>query len=313
MYEFDLIVEKIEKIIKEKPTDKELKEIWTVPVGLKPIVKIDNKIFYGSKKLTEIYINAMSKQPKTKAIIDKINTLVKRKKINIAFMNRSIFKFVMWRLFAEEFEKKTLGFYDPEVNIICILLDNNINKFGVTADNFMADLTIHELIHMVGTEKSSKFISTFEKELISYYKSYFKMLFSLNDKCPDKIIEEVVNFIYTTFERKRMAGNSSLVKYYQLSEKLFKPFTTLTESEFTLQLIDFITLIKLYFRNPTVFFSNIRKYRHIISPMYHSYNKVFSIRSNFLCIQELYLPSEVIAIWSSKGPISKFHAAIKAL
>jgi len=314
MHEFDLIVEKVEESIKEGLVDEELQELWAVPIRLKPIVKLDDSTFYGSDKLNEKFIISLGKQDRTKGIIKKLESMVKKKKVNPCFFTKGFIGFIAWRIFAPLSTKSIMGFYDPNnTKRIYILLNNSANIFTYASDSAMAKLTIHELVHMISHE-TTKFMSLFKKEMISYYKAYFKRMFSLNNKFSDKDAEKVLIFIYKTFEKGGKTGNSELVKYFKFLEKTLKPFTTIDNDLFIKQLTDLIIIAKLYFKNINAFFANLRKFKHILQPLYHAYNDAFGMKNlSTLCIQELFYPSEIISIYSEKSSLSKIYTGIKAL
>jgi len=312
MNELDVIIEAVENNIKE---GEDLKELWAVPIGLKPIVKLDGSLLYGSNKLNDKFIKALGKQSRSKGVVKEIEKLLKRKKVNICFFTKSLIGFIAWRIFIPSYIKSIRGFYDPvKTKRIYILLSNNTNIFTYASDSFMSQLIVHELMHMASHE-TTKFISTFKPELCLYYRFLFKRLFSLTDEFDDKKAEQIMLFIYKTFEKgKGKLNNSLLVKYYKFLEKSLKPYSTMDDNDFDRKLLDFITLIKLYIKNIEAFFNSLRVFRHILIPMYDAYKDAFGMKNlQTICIQELIYPSEVIAIYSEKGSLSKVNKIIKAL
>ena len=58
-----------------------LTEIFASPIGLKPVVKIDGEILYGSEKLNNSYIKALEKCGRTRAAASQLHALVLKRKI----------------------------------------------------------------------------------------------------------------------------------------------------------------------------------------------------------------------------------------
>ena len=89
-------------------------ELFKLPIGLKPVIKIRGEEFYGSEKTNDTYIKAMEKNPLTKKVAPKIKELVDNKQIIPCFTTKNLNKFIKWKLFAPESSTTEIGFYEPE-------------------------------------------------------------------------------------------------------------------------------------------------------------------------------------------------------
>ena len=73
-------------------------ELFKLPIGLKPIVKIHGEEFYGSEKTNEKFIKALEKNSQTDKVIKKIKKLVSNKQIIPCFTSKNLVKFIKWKL-----------------------------------------------------------------------------------------------------------------------------------------------------------------------------------------------------------------------
>jgi len=313
--------------------DKNLKEIIALPVGLKPVIKFDNDILYGSDRLNKSFIKALSKGSQTKGSVKTIEKLIRNKTIIPCFLSKSFRGFIAWRIFKSkpiniktfdfDFDSQgnlvvgkeititinplkaahsIMGFYSANNKKIIIILSNNLNIFSYVSNSFLSQLTLHELIHMIALQKQSKFISIFNKDLVLYYSYLWSIIFKLQkDKIKEKDLRIIISFLFKLEKQESMISNSDLTKYYKLMENL-KKYSNLNDKDFTKILVDYIVTIKFFIKNINIFFSHIQKFNHIIGPIYLTYKKVFGLKKlTSMCIQELIFPSEIIAIWSEKA------------
>jgi len=276
----------------------ELTEVFAPPIGLRPVATVDGDELFGSSLLNKQYLKALDKCGRTKAAYSKFELLIGKRKIIPCFLTRDWFSFAAWKIFAPVHGQSVMGFYDKGNKKVYILMQNNANLFSFVANDFLGKLTIHELIHMVANEKSSLFINMFKRELISYYRSLWQQIFSTSE-IPDKTIEKIVRYVFINLEGAKSFSNSSILKYNALMAKELSPFTTLGEGAFADTLTDYMMVIKIFLTSIERFFQNMGKYKNILVPMYHSYQRSFSIKNlTTVCIQELIYPSEVICIAS---------------
>ncbi len=288
-------------------------EMFAIPYGLELAAKIEGIELYTSDKLKEKYIESMRSTTRTEPVIDKIEELINRKLIIPCFMNKNIFKFITFKLFSDRASKSVMGFFDTKSKKIYMLIDNNINPFGFSSNDWLAVLTIHESVHMFSNHKPSKFRSLFSPELKSYYQSAFNNIFQLEEGTKIKNIDKIVDFIFHIEQTKKF-DNKIATDYLRLLRSSLKQYSVLDSRQFDKNLVDYIVIINIYSKDLNTFINSIRSYKHIIGPLYIAYQESFNMGKLYsICIQELITPSEIICIYSEFGPPNKIYSAIKQI
>jgi len=294
-----------------------LDELFAPPVGLKVVAKLDGQELFGSEKLKLAFVEAISKSGRAKGSANKIKSLVKKRKIVPCFFEKSIRQFIMRKIFSPKSSRTVVAIFDPaKTKKIYVLMDNNVNFFTYAANSRLALYTIHELIHMFADKKPASFLNRFKPELISYYKTVWKTIFSLDEKkINDKEIEKIIKFLFRKIElNPKQVSNSDLTQYYKLLDSAFSEVTTLQKEQFIKRLRTYIVAIKIFIINFRVFYKSISKFMSVIGPLYSGYKQAFNIKNiNVLCVQELIYPSEVISICSEHGFESKVNKSIKEI
>jgi hypothetical protein len=277
----------------------QLNEVFVPPIGLKPIAKVDGNDIYGSSLLNKTFLKALDKSGRTKAAYSKFEILVESGKLIPCHSTPGLISFIDWKLFQPSNERTvTMGFYDRMSKKVYIMISNNANLFSVVTNDFLAKLTIHELVHMFSDIKKALFVNMFKKELVAYYRELWKLLFSISD-IPDKTTEKIARFLFVNIETNKVISNNSILKYNSIMNNELRKFSTLGENEFNKMLTDYMIIAKMFLISTDRFLQSREQYKHILVPMYHAYQRAFSIRNmTTICIQELIFPSEVIAIAS---------------
>jgi len=282
-----------------------LREIFVMPTGLKMVAKLDGMPLYGSDKLNEKYIRALSKSGRTKPFIEKLQSLVDKRIIIPCFLTKGIPRFYAWKVFGPSSIKSIAGFYEPiKSKRVYILISNNANLFGYVSNNFMAKLTIHELMHRTASKMGILFVSTFKSELGDFYRELWAKIFSISpNKLTNSIVIPIVGFLFKNFELKTtLATSADFNKEFAVLQKELLPLTSMHEGDFDRQLSSYVEVQELFIKDLQRFFQLKGDYEHILYPIYIAYKKAFGMRNlSTLCIQELFYPSEVMAISSEQG------------
>lgn len=291
-----------------------LQELFAAPVGLKLVAKVGGEELYGSESLNMSFLKSMSEVSKVSPLLKTITKLVMTKNIIPCWMNSNILKIIKFKILAPAYKKSGAAFYYPSNKTIYVLIDNNINMFGFSSNNWISILVVHEMCHMAVTKNPSSFMSTFKPILIEFYQNYFVEALKLKEN-PNVL--KFINFIYKTFDVSGAFKFSMFKKYRELLEE-FKPLTVLKEHEFELisNLIVNVCVTSNYsFQS---FTSNLRNYVPVLSPIRAAYrhmigNKILNIDS--MVYQELFIPSEVIAILSetSTSYSSKIYSGLSKI
>lgn len=297
-----------------KQIHESLQEIFVMPTGLKVVAKISGMPLYGSDKLNEKYLKALSKSGRTKPYINKLKAFVDKRVIVPCFLTKGIPRFYSWKLFGPSSIKSIAGFYEPvKTKRVYILISNNANMFGHVSNNFLAKLTIHELMHRTAYQMKLAFISTFKSELADFYKELWSQIFTIpKRRLKPAVVIPMIGFLFKNLEIKTsVITTSELNKQFIMLRKELLPLTEMEEGDFDRQLSSYIEIQQLFIKNIQTFFQLKDDYEHITFPIYNAYKRAFGIRNmSTVCIQELFYPSEVMAIYSEYG---KKKMAIKAL
>lgn len=280
-------------------------EVFILPTGLKEIARLDNSIpLYGSDKLNEKFLYALSKQDKTKNSLKKIETLINKRIILPCFLHKGILDHIGWRIFGSAADKSIAGFFNPADERIFILISNDANIFTYVSNRFLAVLTAHELSHRAAFLDANKFYQTFRNELIEFYRTLFSLIFKIDTKkLSDSTVFSIVKFLFQYIEMSvGQVSSKALIQYSVLIKDELKSLSSLKHDDFTIMADDYIQLIGIFLKNLDYFFDQMGEYAHILSPIYRAYKQALNIKNNStVCIQELIYPSEVIAIMSESG------------
>jgi len=270
-----------------------LNELFKLPIGLQPVAQLDDKILYGSNSLRKSFLEAIQ----STSVLNNssiIETLVNDGKIVPCFTTSGLASFFLWKIFAPVHLKNVVGFYSRETKKVYVLLSNNFSFFAYASNDWLAKLVLHECMHMVSHMKPNSFISDFNDILTKYYIYYFKKIF---DQIEEKEVNNFINFIFNDFETKIPQGNI-LKEYREYIQKI--------SPEANKDKVDkLITIIAVYFNNFDKFFSIKGKFQDVLYPLYLSYKNALNIKNlSTVCIQELFYPSEVVAISSEYSQYS---------
>lgn len=287
-----------------------LNELFALPVGMKHVITLDNQKLYSSDKLKQKFVDTLFKTGRGKPIATIVDNMIRKKEFIPAFVSKSLFKLIKNKVFPGNI-KQSFGFYAPKRKLIVICMDQNIS-WGFANDDWLAKLTIHEGMHKCAVERSSLFFSTFRSELERYYSAVFQKIFSLEEE--PKEISKIVKFLFYKCEKTNPYSNTTIMSLHKILQTDLKKYTTLKPEEFENLLRDYIVAWKIYSRNPQILSQNIKRFVHVIRPLIYAYKDIFGglVTENFY-IQEIMIPSEVIAIRSEIKPDAKIYKAFSAL
>jgi hypothetical protein len=285
---------------------KELNELFALPIGLRPVVRLDGNILYSSDNLIQSYLSALE-DSSTIGVknIGIFRKLVEEGRILPCFRTKGFTDLIFWKIFAPSHQQNVLAFYEPtSAKKVFILLANNINFFAYTSNEWMAQLTVHECMHMLADYKKNQFVNDFKDILILFYKSIWTNIFALDkDKITDDDIMSIVSFMFNEIERKvSNITDETIGNYYNLLVQVFGPASTLNDKQLKEKIIKYLTIIKIFLTSDERFYSAKGKFTDILHPMGYFYRNAFKVKTvPTECIQELLYPSEVIAIASESS------------
>lgn len=313
-----------------------IKELFALPVGLTPVITINEVPLYGSKTLNEKLIEAMKISKRGRFFHSKISELVNNGMIIPCFADNSLLRYFRRKISKDNSGgllrmlrylvagKKpinhpldyVLAFYDFQSNKIVILISNHINEaFSSTASDESIALSLtHEMMHLYAHQNPYKFINYFKDELNSYYTKYFTKIFDLkDDKSIENLIEQTYKFLFLKFEM----NNESIIPLSQLRSKLikFEKYSNLEKDKFKEVVIDYLKVVYIFYKTDIANFINLtkHKYKYIIVPLYDSYKDAFGKVPVKGALQEMIFPSEVICGYSDMILDSKVKNSLKSI
>lgn len=293
--------------------DKNLEELFALPI--KPTVEavIDGQKFYSSPSLKKAFMKSIGSSGRTASIYKPVEKLVMSKKIIVpCFLSKNMFRFFTHKMFGSPEDKSTLAFYHMVQKRVFVLIDNAITSFGTGQNDELASTTVHECVHLYAHRMTKKFYKTFKEELDRYYISYFSIVFELKSKPK---LDKLYKFLAAYEYQRGYQMNKQLSNYYRLLEKLLMPHSKMDELKFKSTLTDLIVVIKVYLMSFEAFARMYRQYMHILGPLDRAYRDAFGKRNKFTTpYQELSAASEIISVFSEIKPTnSKIKRMFKEL
>jgi len=292
---------------------KHLNEFLSIPTGLELIADIDDIPLYTSDSLKEKFGNSLSKNKIAKNSYDLLSKLIDKERLIPCWTNKSFIGNVLIKLIGNSVN--IMGLYIPKFNKIFVVMNGNINMFGVADDNRISDVTIHECCHMSAANSKVNFINIWEKELTIYYANFFRLLLDVKKEFEPQLSIIAKGFytdIYNNFEHTVIADGD---KFFRTWEKIIIKYTSKIPYDKTNlnreklygdiihSLIDFGDLFTDGLETLSHYYQN---YRHIWIPLFLAYKSLkMQIIPRTMPCQELFYPSEVIAILSSYSVIDQ--------
>ncbi|MGD2072244.1 MAG: hypothetical protein PVG65_02000 [Candidatus Thorarchaeota archaeon] len=294
--------------------DKNINELFSLPVGLEVEAVIGGIKLYSSKKLKKSFLLSFEKSGRGRPIHKSVKKLVNKGIINPCYKSKNVLRLLVHKTFGAE-QKTILGFYHMPTRRIYVLIDNNINIFGSASNDLLVSTTMHESMHLLAGRKRRKFLSIFMPILIKFYSNFFKEVFQLKRNPNKKGVEKIIKFLSRFENANSRQINKELTKYHKILEKEFLSSTRLDEDKFKRTLIDYIVVTKVYLSSFAVFTRIYKKYTHIFGPLHKTYPKTFGLSNKYTTeFQELINPSEIICVFSEmKSTNSKIRRAFKAI
>lgn len=288
-------------------------ELFALPIAPTLVASLHGMELYSSESLRNKYINSMYNISKVKPVASDIERLINIEKIIPCWINKGIFRLGIFKKLASRSEQGIAAFFSMTSKQIFILMDNNIS-WGFAKDKVLADLMLHELMHMASDKFKTKFVSMFWDEFVKYYTALFEEIFKTQGNINEEV-KLIIRFLFKNFEYGHH-NSGTLTKYLGLVNQCFRKKSILDEQEFNSVLTDFYHYISLYFKDINALYSNLRKFSHIYRGLTEGYLRGLNMKNDqSFCGQEFFYPSEVIAMYIEfyKGSLSKPFNAIKQL
>jgi len=281
-----------------------LTELFSIPIGLKPTVKVGDAQLYGSASLDKNYKKSIAKSETASFASDQISSLVDRGKINLCYLNKGIVRVLMWKVLVVHPFKSVLAFFSTKTNKVYIVIDNNISYLGHISNTLVGSLTIHECCHMASYSDSTSFFNLFSQELTNFYSNYFKSVFKLDIISQKDVRDFAFDLIKSETQKDRRTKVLDIVdKFLDSLKKDFKG----KSKEFDKLRDRYIIVCKAILGTwDAQAYRDIMNSREIIIPFYRTYKSTFGLRTrHILHCQEVVTASEVVCVYSQIAPSDK--------
>jgi len=299
-----------------------LNEMFAVPFNSKLVAIFDNKIkLYTSPFLIKQYKKALASTKYTAPSFPLLNDLIDKQTVIPVYMSQNILSYSFHKIFGHNNALSgALAFYDPSSNKIFVLIDMN-TTLGFVSDKWISKLTVHEMMHMACAHGKDNFKKLFINEYKAFYNHFFHLLAEehITTKTT-KDIAPLVNQYIDTFHKIEVHSADlkvaitkkgfniiyKVLKYFNIDEKIIQN----VQDGYKYILIMYIQygvagLIKAM---------QYKQCKYILQQLKHTYKSLTNIQPDTLAIQELLFPSEIIAVLSETGVITKkTPAAIKMI
>ena len=291
-----------------------IQEFFVLPINTYPALSFQGIQIYSSDLLKRKFIEAMSETPKTSEMVNEIDKLVNNDMLVPAFLSSGLFSFFKNKVFTPEPIEKykyVLGFYEPSLNKVVVLIENEIKLYGYGHAENIADVTVHELTHFCSAMRPSAFSTYFKKELNTYYYYIFNEIFSLQNNQIN--IDAIITLLHNSVTKSGTLDSNFLVNYYKQLKGL-KKYSSLTPAQFTNKLNLYFAAINMFLKsNFDEFRQEFRRFLPITRSLYRSYINLGFKAQDTMCVQELVYPSEVIAIGTEFGTnyTQRIHRILK--
>jgi len=299
-----------------------LNELFALPINAKQVAVFDSKIkLYTSAYLINQYSNALASSKYTANAYDIIKNMILSKKIIPVYMNKNIFSYAFTKFYGNDnIISSSLAFYDPSSDKIYILISSN-TTLGFVSNNWIAKLTIHELMHMACAYGKDKFKNLFINEYRNFYNIFFHLMADadITDKSSKSILKDVDKYIDIFHKIEVHKGNLSN-GVLKTGPAIFKNVLIKlnTSKKLTNDYIyGYKYILFMYLKYGISGLKQATQHDEcvtILRKLKMTYKVLTNDKINTLAIQELIFPSEIIAVLSeTKFILNKTPIAIKMI
>lgn len=290
--------------------EKNLQELFSYPSGeFRKVGTTEVGDIYTSDELINKFIIAINESSRSKSLTGILH-LIKKKKVNVGYLNDNIFKFYAFKFLGDFRNNHLAGFYDLRSKKIFLLMDNNINYIGFANNEALSRLLLHEVLHMSALLNPTEFYHEFRSDLYDYYCNFYDILFTFDrKKISDGKFQKTMNsFINILIKEEVSPGERPLTSKMLMQD--LKPFllsySTLGETDFASKWNLFINYVYNFMNDSEIISNNKELYNPVFLAFYGAYQRVFGNSStDSFCGQEIIIPSEIICISSELTTFSK--------
>lgn len=302
------------------------------PFGPQELIdEYDGFRFYTTDKTIDNYTSAMIKQPQFSSMETIFLDFIKKRKIVPVFSNSPFIqiaaKFIPLLLKKDNY----IAIYSPKKDRILLVLEKMYDTFHNVNDKRAASITVHEMMHMAFKYDPKAYQSVIHNVLSVFYDTFLNNVFTNNGQWASFIDLSDAWKTFYKIEVKRKSGLLTIREYAETLVDLFisigKRYTYMEgkkEMHYSFDEIKSISYFLIDFGYYTMMgnWSNVSSYLNANNKsLKRWFNNAYesigckNILYNSTPCQEMYLCSEVIAMWSELNPqpdkIAKLLSLIK--
>jgi hypothetical protein len=282
------------------------------PLGLQLYFKDKNIKIMSSKKIENYTIDWCRKSRSTDQIIDKIEELIRRKKILIGyFENNGMFSYIKQKLGLDEDRSEyegLLGCYESKLNTIWIILDHNTTIFGKAIKEIPSIIT-HELCHMIASEDTNNFLRyTTGPYLLPFYKEFLTTIEPKIGKLKKGRMKSFVRDLCIITDSRDYTGS-----WFSDATSLYSELFSDAGIQNSRQLAKALTSIYLTSKDGKKSHYPLF-YRKVSKSLYSAYDILgYNTRNITYAYQEIIFPSEIVCRMNEFKPSNYVKAMINNL
>jgi len=290
-----------------------VQEIFALPESPRIATVIDGTPLYTSDRIKQRFVKALTKSDYLKDVIPEITDLViKKNAIVPCWQSKGAIRFIARKVLQSIKGTGFAALYRPDEGRIYIILDNYVNWFMGYPNEVLFRIASHELVHYCAHKNFLKFVMIFRNYINDYYVIFFKDIFKIPRKEDiDSLTWKIIGSL-----SKKFPDTASVHEITTKYKEAMEPLRTFSKlSNFDKIVDDMSQTIKIALtyggRAQDILFSG---YKHILDPMYRTYDSLGVPTYGNVCYQELWRPDEVIAMHVEKKILkNKFDIMLKTL
>lgn len=283
------------------------------PKNLEEISVIDGVSIYSNdeikKSFEKMILNLNPdyitvKGPFLKAIREEKIVIGYTKKFPLFLLNR-IKKWTIHKMNRET--SSILGWYSKKYKKIGLILDDNIDLYGKLKVD-IAEILLHEYIHMAAAENNNIFFSLFKNDLIKFYKNFLRnVIVQTNSGNFNEITDQKIEKFVKSLLEKETEENVFISDFINSYDELLKDTELYKNKSFLISII-----LSPYFKYMFNEVDDTEQFIPLVQKcIYSAYISIGLKSFRTVPCQESLIPSEIICIKYENKPNNNISKLLK--